>query len=154
MISIWSWMRLKQGWHGEVFLLPPFVREQPTFGDVVFIIYFQVAKVDFWVSRSYDMCALRKRHLGRALYGSSIRFYFSQSSPINPALRLLVNSYPSPFEPSRRISSRLSPVARVPGIAARETCTGERTSDIVARTKPTLVVIPFTLGAVDQCSGS
>lgn len=54
-------MRLKQRWHVEVFLLPLFVR--PTFGGVV-----RVAKVDFLVSRSYEMCAVSRRHLGRALY--------------------------------------------------------------------------------------
>ena len=61
-------MRLKQKWHGEVFLLLPFMSDQPTFRGVVFIIYFRVAKVDFLVSGSYEMCAVRKRHLGRALY--------------------------------------------------------------------------------------
>lgn len=61
-------MRLKQRWHGEVFLLLPFVRDQPTFGGVVFIISFRAAKVDFLVSGSYEMCAVRKRHLGRAMY--------------------------------------------------------------------------------------
>ena len=45
-------MRLKQRWHSEVLLLPPFVRDQPTFGGVVLIIYFRVAKVDFWVTGS------------------------------------------------------------------------------------------------------
>ena len=88
-----------------MFLLLPFVRDQPTFWGVMFIISFRVAKADFLVSGSYEMCAVRKRHLGRALYESgrgdgvshplmASQFDFiSQSSPIIPALPLLAHSY-------------------------------------------------------------